>query len=183
MIMIMSKDFIEQFIAKAGNNRTLQKGSYLFHRNDPVKSVYVVEKGLIELIRYQQNGTTLTLQRAAEMAVIAEASVYSDIYHCDAVAAQTSNIYELPKAKFFSLLQHDPTLSYLWSSYLAAEVQSSRYRSEILSRKTVAERLDCWQDWNNGKLPPKGQWKDIATQLAVSPEALYRELAKRRNNG
>ncbi len=180
MIMIMFGDFIRLFITKAETVRTLKKGSYLFHRNAPVCTVYVIENGLIELIRYQQNGTSITLQRAAEMTFIAEASVYSDTYHCDAIAEQTSKVHELPKTAFLKLIRNNPDLSNMWSAYLAAEVQSARYRSETLSRKTVTERLDCWQDWNNRELPPKGQWKNIAAQLAVSPEALYRELAKRR---
>jgi len=34
--------------------------------------------------------------------------------------------------------------------------------------------------WNNAKLPPKGEWRNLANQIGVSPEALYREIAKRR---
>jgi hypothetical protein len=29
-------------------------------------------------------------------------------------------------------------------------------------------------------LPPKGEWKSVAEQIGVSPEALYRELSRRR---
>jgi hypothetical protein len=50
-----------------------------------------------------------------------------------------------------------------------------------LSLKTVAERLEGWLIWRGGGLPPKGAWKDIAAEIGVSPEALYRELAKRRS--
>ena len=53
-----------------------------------------------------------------------------------------------------------------------------RLRSEILGMKTVAERLDSWLAFN--PLPPKGQWAATADNIGVSPEALYRELARRR---
>ncbi|SFI57623.1 hypothetical protein SAMN05216525_110176 [Bradyrhizobium sp. Gha] len=55
-------------------------------------------------------------------------------------------------------------------------LQHSRFQ---LSMKTVAARLDAWIEWN-GKLPPKGEWVSLAAELAVSPEALYREIGRRR---
>lgn len=50
----------------------------------------------------------------------------------------------------------------------------------MLSLKTVAERLDAWTAANQGAPPIKGEWKTVAVEMGVSPEALYRELAKRR---
>jgi hypothetical protein len=54
-------------------------------------------------------------------------------------------------------------------------------RAEILSLKTVSARLDAWMDWNGGVLPNKGEWKLVAGEISVSPEALYRELGRRRD--
>ena len=34
--------------------------------------------------------------------------------------------------------------------------------------------------WNGEGLPAKGTWKTVANEIGTSPEALYRELAKRR---
>ena len=177
----MQKDIIKQLIAKADKRRMLDRGSYLFHQNDPVTSVYIVEEGLVELTRHQQEGTSIVLQRATCLTILAEASLYSKVYHCDAVVILPSSVFELPKVAFQKLFREDETFAYLWAAHLAREVQSARFRSEILTRKTVAERLNGWLDWRGGKLPSKGQWKSIAAQIGVSPEALYRELAKRRS--
>ncbi|MCP4184697.1 MAG: hypothetical protein GY761_15500 [Hyphomicrobiales bacterium] len=46
--------------------------------------------------------------------------------------------------------------------------------------KKVSERLDAWLDWYSGELPHKGEWKEVAAEIGVSPEALYRELASRK---
>ena len=43
----------------------------------------------------------------------------------------------------------------------------------------VSARLDAWLAWH-GELPPRGDWKQLADQIGVSPEALYREMARRR---
>ncbi len=181
MIAIMSDDFVEYLIAKASKRRTLGQDTYLFHQGDLVRSVFVVEEGLVELTRHQLDGASVVLQRARGRTVLAEASMYSARYHCDGVVALPSSVFEWPKAAFLGRLQEDEEFSKLWARHLAREVQSARYRSEILSLKTVADRLDGWLVWQGSKFPPKGQWKSIAAQIGVSPEALYRELAKRRS--
>ncbi len=181
MIGIMSDDLVEYLIARSVIQRKLDQGTYLFCQGDPVRSVFVIEEGLIVLTRHQRSGTSIVLQRATGRTILAEASLYSEAYHCDAIIELPSSVFELPKAAFLKHLQKNERLSNLWAAHLAREVQSARYRSEILSLKTVAERLDGWLAWHGSKLPSKGQWKTIAVQIGVSPEALYRELARRRS--
>jgi CRP/FNR family transcriptional regulator, dissimilatory nitrate respiration regulator len=180
MIRIMSEGFVGQLIALADKRRTLAQGTHLFHQGDKVSAVFVVEEGLVELTRHQRNGASIVLQRATRQTVLAEASLYSECYHCDAVVVLPASVSELPKTAFLKRLRGDDAFSNLWAAHLAREVQGARYRSEIMSRKTVAERLDGWLDWHGNELPAKGQWKGVAGQIGVSPEALYRELAKRR---
>ena len=62
---------------------------------------------------------------------------------------------------------------------LSHEVQATRTRAEILSLRTVAERLSAWLDVQGASRPDR-VWVDVAAEIAVSPEALYRELARRR---
>jgi hypothetical protein len=59
-------------------------------------------------------------------------------------------------------------------------VQRARAQVEIVSLKKVSERLDAWLALS-GDLPPKGQWHRLASEIGVTPEALYREIARRRN--
>lgn len=180
MIEIMLNAFFDKISALALSRRLLEKDSYLFHQNDPVRSLFILEQGEIALTRHQPDGSLIVLQRATAHMVLAEASLYSDTYHCDAIAAVPTRVLELSKAVFLEQLKCDDALATQWAAHLAREVQSTRYRSEILSRRTVAERLDGWLTWQGGVLPSKGRWKSIAIQIGVSPEALYRELSKRR---
>ena len=48
--------------------------------------MHFVRRGAIHLVRTQEDGAALILQRARAGAILAEASVYSDRYHCDARA-------------------------------------------------------------------------------------------------
>ena len=179
MIAIMSANIFSVVASRAKAERRLERGAHLFHRNDAVRSVYVVIDGCLELTRFHEGGAPLVLQRAGPGTFLAEASVYSDAYHCDAVAVEPSTVRGLARDGFLDLLAETPRAAELWSAHLAREVQAARYRCEILARKTVSERLDGWLAWHGDRLPEKGRWKSVAEQIGVSPEALYRELAKR----
>lgn len=180
MIVIMLKLLIQQLknLPEAKEHK-LAAGSLLFHRGDKVEALFLILSGELRLIRYQADGQSLILQRAKAESMLAEASLYSSNYHCHALAQEPTCVYALPKAIVLKHLQTDPSLAFSWNSYLAREVQQARFRSELLSLKTVAARLDAWLNWQGQGLPSKGEWNVLAEQLAVSPEALYRELAKR----
>ena len=78
-----------------------------------------------------------------------------------------------------TLLAVDPGFAEAWALHLAHELQATRLRTEILSLRTVAERLDAWMAWNGDGVPPRGTRRAIASEIGTSPEALYRELARR----
>lgn len=180
MIIIMSKSIEPYLYGLRAREQHFVGGRPLFHRGDSVKEMHFVLAGSINLVRHQREGSILILQRAGPGSILAEASLYSETYHCDAIASGSADIRAYPKAGIKKLLAKSPEFTDVWANYLAQELQRSRLRSEILSLKTVAQRLDAWIAWNGGKLPDKGEWKLLANQIGVSPEALYREVAKRR---
>ena len=180
MIVIMSIDIINSMQALRGSHVALEQDTRLFCQGDFVQSVFIVEGGLIELMRPHTDGRNILLQRANRHTVLAEASIYTDTYHCDANVSQPSQVYRVAKEDFLAHFNSHPQFALQWTAYLARSVQSARFRSEVLTLKTVAERLDAWLSWPTNTLPEKGQWRSLAAELGVSQEALYRELANRR---
>lgn len=182
MIAIMFENLTEIFFENATIRKSLKPGAFLFQREDDVLNMFMVRTGTVDLVRTLEDGTNIVLQRARCGAVLAEASLYSARYHCAGSAAVSSEVEGMSRVGFLDLLANSECFARSWSRHLAAEVQAARYRSEILSRKTVAGRLDAWLNWHEEGLPPKGEWKSIAAQIGVSTEAFYRELARRRCN-
>lgn len=180
MIAIMSVELIMTLQASGGLERSFGGGAYLFHRGDPVRSLFLILEGTIDLLRRQESGNALTVQRAGAGNILAEASIFSDTYHCDGVVAEASRVLSVSKGEFRQRLRDDPGLAELWTAYLARQVQQARFRCEVLALRTVAERLDMWLAWQDRALPPRGEWSAVAREINVSSEALYRELAKRR---
>ena len=180
MILIMLEPIEHHLRDLRARKHHFDGGQHLFHRGDPVTDLHVVLIGSIHLVRHQSDGSALIVQRAGPGSILAEASLYSDRYHCDAVAFGAADTKAYAKTSLKKLLLKSSEFSNVWASYLAQELQTSRLRSEILSLRTVAERLDAWITWTGGSFPVKGEWKLVAGQIGVSPEALYREVAKRR---
>ena len=168
------------------SDRTVRRlsGSYCtapstIHRGDSVVGLHIMREGTAHLIRHQDDGAALILQRARPGAVLAEASLYSARYHCDARAETPVRTVMVLKPDLLRALETDVVVASAWASYLAHEVQRARLLSEILSLKTVKARLKAWIAWN-GALPPRGQWHVIATEIGVTAEAFYREIARER---
>jgi CRP-like cAMP-binding protein len=179
MIFIM---FVAMDNLREVRSRTvaLRSGQYLFHLGDPVRAIYFVKLGWVHLIRHQKDGAVLILQKSGPGCILAEASLYSETYHCDAMASGPARLRSFAKADMLLRLHSDPDLADAWARHLALELQKARSHAEILSIKTVTKRLDAWIASDRGGAPRKGEWKMIANEIGISPEALYREMARRR---
>jgi len=179
MILIMYLDIARLFDAEPSVDRRLAKGAALFYAGDPVTQVALVREGTVHLLRRTANGTTVILQAAQAGEVVAEASIYSSVYHCGAEAACPSRLAMLCVVRFRAALAANPALAEGWAAHLARSVQKARIRAEIRTLRTVAERLEAWLG-EGQEVPDKGHWQNLAAELGVSREALYRELARRR---
>jgi CRP-like cAMP-binding protein len=179
MISIMFEDLDLLLGGIARRERAFKLGEIVFRRGDPVRQVFFVTRGIVHLVRHQATGAPLVLQRAGPGTILAEASLYSAKYHCDATATADAAAWAVPKKELLDRLARSPELGMAFVRRLASDLQHARFHAEVLSIKTVAARLDAWLEWN-GEIPPKGEWMGLAAELGVSPEALYREMAKRR---
>jgi CRP-like cAMP-binding protein len=158
-------------------HRTFRKGQYLFHQGDSVVSMFLIESGEARLLRRQRG--VIVLQRALPGSFLAEASLFTASYHCDATATTRVSARLISRLSMRKLFENDPAFASAWASHLADEVRGARQRAEILAFKTVAERFDAWIAAKE-QFPPKGTWKTVAQEIGTSPESLYREIARRR---
>ena len=175
----MIKIMLKYILALPHTQQEFRKRQYLFHQGDAVVSMFLIESGEARLLRRQRDGGTLVLQRALPGSFLAEASLFTASYHCDATATTQISARLISRNVMRKLFESDPAFAAAWASHLAGEVRSARLRAEILALRTVAERLNAWAT-AKGEFPPKGTWKTVAQEIGTSPEALYREIAQRR---
>jgi len=71
----------------------------VFATGDPVRSLFVVESGRVRLLRHAVHGATLVLHVARAGEALAEASLLSRAYHCDALAEIASSVIAIPSER------------------------------------------------------------------------------------
>lgn len=175
MIAIMS-DWLQIF--DGAQSLRLGQGATLFRREDPVKAMYLVRSGVVALERSMPDGHALTLHLAVAGRALAEASLFSESYHCDAVARSEAVIASVPRRQVLAALEATPEAALSLIKAQAQEVQAQRAHIEILRLRRVQDKLDAWLTLHGA--PEHGGWSRVADQIGVSPPALYRELARRR---
>jgi CRP-like cAMP-binding protein len=158
--------------------RTLDQGAVLFRQEDPIRFMFLVQAGAVAMERPMTDGSVLTVHVATAGSALAEASLFAETYHCDAIARTPSQVAALPRADILSALSDHSDWALSLIETHAKEVQAQRSRIEILRLRRVCDRLDAWLDLYGE--PAKGEWIRVADQIGVSPPALYRELARRR---
>ena len=176
MIMIM---FDWRTLFDRAPHRTVRTGQALFRQGDRVRYMYLVRSGEVALERPMAEGTTLTLHLAVADMPVAEASLFADAYHCDAVARTETVVAATPRAAFVDALRRHPDAALGLIRAHALEVQAQRARIEILRLRRVADRLDAWQALNGA--PGPREWVKVADEIGVTPAALYRERARRKS--
>lgn len=178
MISVMSDDL--ELIFAPGLLHRWPDGATLFHAGDVPKALFRVARGRVLLRRSLDDGAVIALKDSGSGDVVAEASVYATRYHCSAVAAVKTEARALPLAAFRACNARDLVLAAGWVAHLTRTVQYARFRIELRSLPTVRARLDAWLS-DGRTLPDKGHMQDVAAEIGVSREALYRQLSRRRS--
>jgi CRP-like cAMP-binding protein len=167
--------------------RRLGPGEALFRQGDPAVAVYGVEAGRLRLVRHTAEGSAVTLAVARAGEALAEASLFAAVYHCDAVADAASTVAVFPQRELRAALRADRDLAGRFLALLARQVQELRTRLELRNVRSARARVLAWLELvASGTLaaPPEGRpLKDLASELGLTPEALYRTLTRLEREG
>ena len=176
------RNLLEAISGAAGSARTLPARAVLFRTGAPVRSLYLVEAGEIRLVRHPRIGQALVLQVARPGELVAEASLFSSRYHCDAVAASAVRVLRFEVAAVRRGLERHPAHTVELAAHLAREIHHLRARAALLSIRSAQERvlayLDSLTELDDGCVDPGHPWTTVATEIGLSREALYRALAE-----
>jgi len=159
-------------------------GETLFRLGERPRRMLWVITSEVRLVRRSRNGAEIVLQRA-NSGFVAEASLDSPRYHCDAVAATEGRSLGLPIEPFREALRSDEVFRTFWMQRLAREVRALRAQSERLSLRSAADRVVHYieSEGRDGRLELRRTRKAWAAELGLTHEALYRALAGLRRAG
>jgi CRP-like cAMP-binding protein len=161
--------------------RDLVAGEILFRQGDRPAAIYRVESGRLRLVRRTLDDHLVILHTALRGEFFAEAALFADAYHCDAVAAAPSRVLVYPKARVLEVLRAEPALAEAFMARLAHQLQDLRARMELRNirsaRLRVLQYLRLCAGPRRQTVAIEGQLQDIAAEVGLTREALYRTLA------
>jgi CRP/FNR family transcriptional regulator, dissimilatory nitrate respiration regulator len=178
---VSSSDWLSPSLRANAVERSLRAGQTLFRAGGRTTGLHEVVTGRVRLVRLDRSGREAILQVAGPGEMFAEASLFSAAYHCDAIAAMDAVVRFYPKPILLSELERDPKLLLAFSAMLARQVMTLRTRLEQRNihsaRDRVRHYLTINADAKGRAVALRGTLKDVAGELGLTHEALYRTLA------
>jgi len=165
--------FFHLIPSAALSQRRYSKGDNVFHQDARCGGLWLVKHGQIDLQRVTDAGHLVLIHRALEGTVFAEASLFSERYHCTATAASQSSLVEADRGWIQEALKSQPEFAIKLCAMLAGQVQSSRRLVEVLSVRKAEERV--FLAAAHGMLA--NDIKAFSTRIGLTHEAVYRALA------
>jgi CRP/FNR family transcriptional regulator, dissimilatory nitrate respiration regulator len=180
-------DWLSTSIRGAALERSLKAGQTLFRTGARTAGLYEIVKGKVRLVRVDRSGREAVLQVATPGDTLAEASLFSSTYHCDAIAATDAVVRLYPKAILLNELERNPKVAQAFAAMLARQVMALRTRLEqrniYSARERVRHYLAVNADPSGRVVALSGTLKDVAAELGLTHEALYRTLAEMAADG
>jgi CRP/FNR family transcriptional regulator, dissimilatory nitrate respiration regulator len=184
---VSERDWLPAAVRAASVERTLKAGELLFRQGSRTVGLYEVVKGKVRLVRVDRAGREAVLHSASAGETFAEASLYSPTYHCDAIATTNAVVRLYPKAAILAEFQRNPKAAGAFMAMLARQIMTLRTTLEQRNISSARDRIrhylavNLGQDGRSVALP--GTLKELAANLGLTHEALYRTLAKMQEDG
>ena len=102
------------------------------------------------------------------------------------MAAEPSRVRVYPKAAVLEALRTDPSSAMSFLKLVAHQIIELRQRLELMKVRSAKERVMLYLDFNagpGGTVSLPGALQDIASELGLTREALYRTLASLEQTG
>jgi CRP-like cAMP-binding protein len=176
---------LDPVLFMAAQERRHEAGTGLFRRGEAVHWMFYLLRGEAVLQRVTVQGTAVILDRAGS-GFVAEGSLTSSQYHCDGVCRTSCHLLAFPAGVLRRAIDEHASTRWTWIALLGARLRLQRLRAERLALRSLRERLHHLvqtEGTPGGEYRLPGTRVELAAQLGVTPEALYRALAALRKAG
>lgn len=168
-------------LAHLAVERSFDAGQAVFRMGAAARHVHFLAEGRVRLSRFGPQGEEVAIHAARAGEFFAEASLHSERYHCTAVVAQPALVASIPSDELRALLRRDADFAMQWLAIVSRQLRQARTRVERLCLKGASERV--WHllltEGSDAahRYTLHGSLKDLAIDLGLTHETLYRTLA------
>jgi CRP/FNR family transcriptional regulator, dissimilatory nitrate respiration regulator len=174
-------EWLPQSIRVHSRLRELAAGEALFRQGERAYAIFAIERGRLTLVRHTIDSHRVVLHTARAGELFAEAALFASVYHCDAIAAAVSRVRIYAKRDLLAAFRANPQLAERFMAVLARQIHVLRARLEERNIRSARERLlhhiALCAGADGRTMPVEGTLMELAAEIGLTPEALYRTLS------
>ncbi|MDJ0589835.1 MAG: Crp/Fnr family transcriptional regulator [Pleurocapsa sp. MO_226.B13] len=180
-------DSLPSQLRDSASYQNLVAGQVLFHHRDSAEYIFALEVGRIRLVRYTCEGNLVVFQIVRAKESFAESALFTELYHCNAIVEVPSRVIAYPKTVVWEVLQNNPDLALSLLRRFDRKSQSLKKLLELRSIRSARDRLLQYLLFSASpgetKIVFDRSYKNIASELGLSSETLYRNLSELERSG
>lgn len=180
-------DSLPTALRSAATCQNLVAGQVLFHEREPAQAIFAVAVGRFRLVRYTSEGQLVIFQVVRAGESFSESALFSNTYNCNAIAEVPSRAIAYPKQVLLNVIQERPDFAI---SFMERFERKSRWLKNLIELRSIRSARDRVLQYLLTLAQPSATTltfdrplKNIASELGLSPEVLYRALAQLEREG
>ena len=171
----------------SGMLRKFKKGELIYCQNQEADSIFTLQSGRLKIERYTSDGKPVPLRIVRPGEMFGELAVLNRMYLDNALCELDSCVVTYPIALIQRAIDCQSETMKLFASNMLKTIQSMSHSLELRTIRSAQERvlryLSLVKEADEKYIQLDRPYKDIAEQIGLTPEALYRTLAKLEQGG
>jgi CRP/FNR family transcriptional regulator, dissimilatory nitrate respiration regulator len=160
--------------------RRLARGEALFRQGEPAVAVFLIVRGRVRMVRHLASGDRMSIHVGRAGELLAEGALFSDVYQCDAIAAEPTQVRACGSAELLAALSDSPPTMLALLKQITHLLHHARAMLELRNVRSADKRvlqhlrLLAAKD---GTVSMDRPLLEVAEDLGLTHEAYYRALA------
>jgi CRP-like cAMP-binding protein len=160
--------------------RNLARDEPLFRQGEPAGAVFLIVRGRLRMVRNLASGDRITIHTGRTGELFAEGSLFSNVYQCDAIAAEPTRVRACGKAEMLAAIGDSPPTMLALLEQVTRSLHHARAMRELRNIRSANNRvlrhlfLSASKD---GVVVFDRPLLEVAEDLGLTHEAYYRALA------
>ena len=160
--------------------RKLARDEPLFRQGDPATAIFLISRGRLRMIRHLASGDRITIHTGRSGELFAEGSLFSDVYQCDAIAAEPTRVRACGKADMLAAIGGSPSTMLALLEQVTHSLHHARAMRELRNIRSANDRVLQHLHLSaskEGAVVFDRPLLEVAEDLGITHEAYYRALA------
>ena len=152
----------------------------LFRQGEPASAIFHILRGRLRMVRHLASGDRMTIHTGRTGELFAEGALFSDVYQCDAIAAEPTWVRSCSKAEMLAVVANSPATMLALLQQVTHLLHHARAMRELRNIRSANDRvlhhlyLTASKD---GAVAFDRPLLEVAEDLGLTHEAYYRALA------